>query len=85
MPKYMGYKPGNSSVGSPLGEPRLPKMRTQGDAKSSGPGSGTMKPALRERNSHDKPRAGRLATNSIKAPGSGTRGTGTAASPAPRT
>lgn len=77
MPKNMGYKPSaRKSGGSPLMEPRPPKPRSQGDAKSSGPGSGNLKPAIRGGNSMSKPGRGRLVTNSIKSPGSGTRGSG---------
>jgi hypothetical protein len=77
MPKNVGYKPNARRGGSsPLTEPRPPKPRTQGDAKSSGPGSGALKPSIRGGNSMAKPARGRLATRPTKGPGSGTRGSG---------
>lgn len=77
MPKNIGYKPSARKSGSsPLGEARPPKPRNQGTARSSGPGSGALKPSIRGGNSMAKPGRGRLVTNSIKSPGSGTRGSG---------
>lgn len=72
MPKGIGY------------EPRVPKPGNQGDAKSSGPGSGTPKSAIRGGNSMAKPKPGGLRTNSIKSPGSGTSGGGKTRNPKPR-
>jgi hypothetical protein len=85
MPKNIGYKPTANRASARLGEPRPPKPRSQGDAKTSGPGSGTLKPAIRAGNSMAKPARGRLATRSMKAPGSGTRGTGRTRNSVPRT
>jgi hypothetical protein len=67
-----------------MGEPRVPKPRTQGDAKSSGPGSGALKPAIRSGNSTRMPGKGGVRTNSTTRPGDGTRGAGQTRNSKPR-
>lgn len=85
MPKNVGYKPSARRVGSPLTDPRPPKPRNQGDAKSSGPGSGAMKPSIRGGNSQRASSTSGLRTNSITRPGKGTRGSGRTHNSASRT
>ena len=84
MPKNIGYKPSVRKVGSPLTEPRLPKPASQGTAKSSGPGSGNMKPPVAGRNVQRASGTGGLRTNSMTKPGKGTRGSGRTANSVPR-
>lgn len=55
---------------APLGEPRVPKPPRQGSA-----GTPHVRQAVKGGNMKGTGAGGKLATKSIKAPGSGTRGT----------